>query len=129
MAVTAQALAEEAISPLPTAADLERAARVLSVAVQMVDDYAPNAPDALKDEAVIRFGGYILGSDYGGVRTDEIGPQRTEYTTNHAAAFRNCGASMLLTRHVVRARLANAMRWPWSKTESAKAAAVFQTRL
>lgn len=102
MAVTAQALAEEAISPPPTAADLERAARVLSVAVQMVDDYAPNAPDALKDEAVIRFGGYILGSDYGGVRTDEIGPQRTEYTTNHAAAFRNCGASMLLTRHVVR---------------------------
>ena len=100
MAVTAEALAKEAISPLPTAADLERATRVL--AVQAVDDYAPNAPDALKDEAVIRFGGYLLGSDYGGVRTDEVGPQRMEYTTNHAAAFRNCGAAMLLTRYVVR---------------------------
>ena len=102
MAVTAQQLANEAISPLPSAAELERATRVLSVAVQMVDDYAPNAPDALKDEAVIRFGGYILGSDYGGVRMDELGPQKYEYTTNHAAAFRNCGAAMLLTRYRVR---------------------------
>ena len=41
MALTAQQLANEAISPLPSAAELERATRVLAVAVQVVNDYAP----------------------------------------------------------------------------------------
>ena len=42
MALTAQQLADE------TSAKLARATRVLPVAVQMVNDYAPNAPDVLK---------------------------------------------------------------------------------
>ena len=96
MAVTAQQLADE------TGAAPTRAARVLPVATQMVEDYAPDAPDALKDEATYRLGGYLLSSDYGGVREEEIGPKRLEYVTNHAAAFRNSGAAMLLTRHRVR---------------------------
>ena len=94
--VTATQLAEE------TSAELERAARVLKVASRSVLDYAPKAPTELLNEAVIRFGGYLLGSDYGAVRKETDGPFDTEYQLNHAAAFRNSGAAMLLTRHKVR---------------------------
>ena len=33
--------------------------RLLPVATAIVDDYAPHAPDALANEAAIRFAGYI----------------------------------------------------------------------
>ena len=68
----------------------------------MVLDYAPAAPTALLNEAVIRFAGYLASADYGAVRTQGLGPQSLEWVSNHAAAFRNCGAAALLTRHKVR---------------------------
>lgn len=94
--LTAQALADE------SGATLERATRVLAVAVAVVEEYAPAAPVALKNEAVLRFGGYLLGSDYGGVRSESIGPRQVEYITNSATMFRNSGAAALLTRYRVR---------------------------
>ena len=90
--LTAQELADE------TGADLSRATRVLGVATAMVEDYAPLAPAAVQNEAAIRLGGYLVASDYGAIRAESLGPQSMDYTTNHAAAFRNCGAAMLLTR-------------------------------
>ena len=96
MAVTAQQLAAE------SGATVDRATRVLPVAVQMVEDFAPLAPQILRDEAVIRFCGYLLGSDYGTVQSETIGPFSRTFPVNHAAAFRNCGAAMLLTRYKVR---------------------------
>ena len=91
--LTATALAAE------SGATLARAERILPVAARMVLDYAPGAPVVLLNEAVIRFGGYLAGSDYGAVRTETVGPQSVEYAMNHAAAFRNSGAAALLTRH------------------------------
>lgn len=85
-----------------TSAELARSARVLTVATQAVTDYAPQAPEAMQLEAVLRFGGYLLSSDFGTVRKETDGPFDTEYVTNHAAAFRNSGAAMLLTRYKVR---------------------------
>ena len=96
MAVTAQALADATGAPLDTAT------RLLPVVQQAVDDYAPGAPVPLKDEAVIRFAGYLAQSDFGGVRQEAIGPKTVEYVTSHAAAFRNSGAAALLTRYKVR---------------------------
>ena len=93
MAVSAQQLADE------SSATLERAARVLPVATRAVEDYAANAPDELKDEAIIRFGAYLLTSDYGAVVAQTLGPMSLSFTTNHAAAFRNSGAAMLLTSY------------------------------
>ena len=78
------------------------AARVLAVATQVVEDYAPSAPGVLQNEAVIRFGGYLSQSDFGGIPEETIGPKSVKYTVNHAAAFRNCGAAALLTRYRVR---------------------------
>ena len=94
--VTARQLGEEAN------ASLQRSERVLAVAIQTVVDYAPAAPTTLLDEAVIRFGAYLLGADSGTVRSESDGPFQTEYQLNHATAFRNSGAAMLLTRHKVR---------------------------
>ena len=79
-----------------------RAAELGAVASAMVEQYAPGAPGALKDEAVIRFAGYLAQSDFGTIAKEGIGPRDVEYVTNHASAFRNSGAAMLLTRWRVR---------------------------
>lgn len=80
----------------------ERAAGLGAVASAMVEQYAPDAPVAIKDEAVIRFAGYLAQSDFGGIGKESIGSRDVEYTVNHANAFRNCGAAALLTRWRVR---------------------------
>ena len=74
----------------------------MTVATEHVEDYAPGAPEASQNEAVIRFAGYLAGSDYGGVRAETLGPKSLEFASNHAAMFRNSGAAALLTRWKVR---------------------------
>ena len=91
--LTADELADE------TGETVDRATRALPVAARVVTEYAPDAPTELLNEAVIRFGGYLLASDYGTVRREELGPKAVEYQMNHSAAFRNSGAMMLLTRY------------------------------
>lgn len=81
---------------LETRNEITRAERVLPAVIARVDDYAPQAPAAVRREAAIRFGGYLLGADFGQVRSEAIGPRSIEYVTNHATAFRNSGAKMLL---------------------------------
>ena len=83
----------------------EAAAALGQAAAAIVQNYAPGAPQALRDEACIRFAGYLANSDYGGFRKEPTsvgGQDGGEYVTNHAPAFRNCGAAMLLTRWKVR---------------------------
>ena len=46
--------------------------QVLAVATARVLRYAPEAPDEIHNEAVTRFGGYILWSDYGGVSEERL---------------------------------------------------------
>ena len=94
--LTAAQLAEATGAPLAVAE------RLLQVAARTVLDYAPQAPVVLLNEAVVRLGGYLAQSDFGGVRSETTGPVSVEYNLNHAAAFRNSGAAALLTRHKVR---------------------------
>ena len=56
----------------------------------------------MKREALVRFAGYLLGSDYGGIAKETVGPLDLEHVTNHANAFRNSGAAGLLSRWRVR---------------------------
>lgn len=79
--------------------ELPRVERVLPVATQMVGDYAPQAPTALLNEAVIRFAGYLLEVSVGTVKSATLGPYSQENVVNHADAFRRSGAAMLLTRY------------------------------
>ena len=90
--ITADELAAE------TSITEARAARLLPVAVAIVSEYAPLAPVAILNEAVIRLVGYLGSVDYGTIRSESLGPMAVDYVTNHSAAFRNSGAAMLLTR-------------------------------
>ena len=76
--------------------ELEHAERLLAFAKERVEKTAPTAPDPVCNEAVIRYAGYMLQSDFGGIRREEIGPKSTEYVTNHANAWRNSGAAGIL---------------------------------
>ena len=78
------------------------AARLLPVAVAVVEEYAPAAPSVLQDEAVIRFAGYLAEARFGAVSSRSVDPLSQEYVVNHAPAFRNCGGAALLTRYRVR---------------------------
>lgn len=67
-----------------------------------VEREAPGAPDAVADEALTRFAGYLTQSDFGGVRSEQIEPWRVEYVTTHSNAWRNSGAAGLLAPWKVR---------------------------
>ena len=73
-----------------------------SVASATVEDYAPAAPQALRDSACIRLAGYLYSADFGAVERESIGPRDVSYMRNHGDAFRRSGAAMLLTRWRVR---------------------------
>ena len=79
-----------------------RAAGALAAAAQTVNDYAASAPEALRDEATIRFGVYLLTASPATARSLTVGPISADYVVNHGPAFRNCGAAMLLSRYRVR---------------------------
>ena len=85
------------------AADSDEAACALGeLAAARVELEAPDAPQAVRDECVIRYAGYMAQADFGGVVDETIGPMSITYTVNHAAAFRNCGAAGLLAPWKVR---------------------------
>ena len=106
--ITAETLARriglvfECPDPAAQSAAQALAAQLLAVARAQVEDYAPNAPDQTANEATVRFAGWLAQADFGGVKSESTGPLSVEWTTNHAAAFRNSGAEMLLTRWKVR---------------------------
>ena len=80
-----------------------RAQELLAVASAHVERYAPSAPPAVQNEAVIRFAGYLYGSDYGGILSEtSVGSAVVTYAPNHADAFRRSGAASLLSPYRVR---------------------------
>lgn len=97
--------AREYLSPLiglDAVKDADRIDGVLAAASEIVEEYAPGAPQSVRNEASVRLCGRIVQSDYGGIVEEEIGPQRTEYVVNHAAMFRLSGAMGLLSRWKIR---------------------------
>ena len=56
------------------------------MATARLDREAPGAPDAIANEAVVRYAGYMAQSDYGGVISEQIEPRHVTYTTNHSNA-------------------------------------------
>ncbi|MCY4394987.1 MAG: hypothetical protein OXC10_07630 [Rhodospirillaceae bacterium] len=101
MAVT---LTPEALAARIQGAATEPAAAesLLALAKARVELYAADAPEAVQNEAAIRYAGYMAQSDFGAIRKESIGPSDIEYVTNHAAGFRNSGAAGLLAPWRVR---------------------------
>ena len=89
-----------------TSNDANRATRILAAATEKVREYLGDAyadtPESVVNEAVVRFGGYLAQSDYGGVQSEGEGPLTVAYTTNHANMFRTSGAMALLSPYKVR---------------------------
>lgn len=80
----------------------EDASALGELASARVEREAPGAPQSIRDEAVIRYAGYMAGADYGSIRKESIGPRDVEYITNHANAWRASGAAGLLAPWVRR---------------------------
>ena len=74
-----------------------------STAAARVEKDAPGAPQAVKDEAVIRYAGSLAeATGFGSIREESGGPFSTSLVVNHANAWRNCGAAGLVAPWKVR---------------------------
>lgn len=76
--------------------------QLLEVASAHVERYAPGAPVACRNEAIVRFVGYLAAASPGHLRRLDVGNTELEFVSNHASAFRNSGAAMLLSPWRVR---------------------------
>ena len=84
----------------------QRVARLGAVASARVEQFAPKAPQAIRDEAVIRLAGY-LSARASPVRTFESGSLRVEFATaGLSRPFVYSGARALLAPFVRRRALA-----------------------
>ena len=66
------------------------------LAAARVEREASGAPQAVKNEACIRYIGYLAQADYGAIRSETTGPKSVEYVVNHQRAWINCGARSIL---------------------------------
>ena len=82
--------------------DVATAERLLVVATAMADKYSACAPAPIRREAIIRFCGYLAEAGSGAVMSLDLGGLKQAEVTNHASAFRNCGAAALLSPWKIR---------------------------
>ena len=64
--------------------------RLRPVAIALTEQYAVNAPEAIKSESIVRFIGAMLESGFGAKFTSQVKP------LNHSAMWRTCGSQGLL---------------------------------
>lgn len=78
----------------------------ISIATARVQEYAPSAPLAIRQEAAARFHGYLKEAPSGAVTKMDASASSVQlnrtFQYSHAAAFRNCGAAALLAPWRVR---------------------------
>ena len=82
-------------------ADRDGCRRVLPVVVALVDDYAPEAPEAVANEAAIRAAGWLCERPSGGVLSEKGAEVETRYSGT-MGALRASGAMALLSPWKVR---------------------------
>ena len=90
---------------LATAARLNAqvAERLRAVVVELIEEYAPRAPQAVKNEAAIRFAGYLSQAPSGSIQKIGISDIDIEFRqAPPASSFQLSGAKALLTRWKVR---------------------------
>ncbi|WP_419166407.1 hypothetical protein [Candidatus Palauibacter sp.] len=81
--------------------------RLHPVAVGLVERYAPLAPEAVQNEAVIRCSGWLAEQPSASVRSEAVGDIRTAFSPAMHGALRHSGAMGLLS--LWRARRAGAI--------------------
>ena len=70
--------------------------RVGAAASALIEREAPGAPDAIRDEAVVRCAGWLLDSPASGIRSQAEGEIRTSFSPAMTGAMRASGALSLL---------------------------------
>ena len=82
--------------------DAATATRLLAVATALVERYAPDAPDAISDEATIRAAGWLAEQPAAAIRSESEGDIRTSYAPTHISALRHSGGQALLSPWKIR---------------------------
>ena len=77
--------------------DSTTAARLLAVAAALVGRYAPDAPYAVANEAVIRTVGWLAEQPSAAIRSETEGDIRTSYAPMMQSALRHSGSMALLS--------------------------------
>ena len=81
-------------------ADSEKIVRYAAVASVLVERYAPDAPQVIRDEAVLRCAGWIKGTPaalpLNSLRVGPITIRRNPSMSRYSSALRDSGASVLL---------------------------------
>ena len=65
-------------------------------AAALVSRYAPSAPVAVRNEAVVRTVGWLLDSPAGNIRSESAGPFTTDFAPSQRGAMMHSGAKSLL---------------------------------
>ena len=73
--VTAAVIATELGVDLPTAE------RLLAVSSELVTNFAPAAPDAVLNEAVLRIAGWLFQTPASSIKSEAAGPLRISYNS------------------------------------------------
>ena len=82
--------------------DSTTATRLLPVATELVTRYAPDAPGAISNEAVIRCAGWLSEQPAASITSESEGDIRTSYSPSMLSALRHSGAMGLLSPWKVR---------------------------
>ena len=78
------------------------ASRLLSVTVELVERFAPDAPLSVRSEAIIRCSGWLYESPASGARMERTGEIATSFMPAATGALRASGAMSLLSPWKVR---------------------------
>ena len=77
--------------------DSKTATRLLAVAAELVNRFAPDAPDAISNEAAIRTAGWLAEQPAAAIRAETEGDISTSYAPSQMSALRHSGAMALLS--------------------------------
>ena len=70
--------------------------RLGAVASALVENYAPSAPQVLRDEGVIRTFGWLLDSPASNLRSTTIGPVAHDFAPSQRGALLHSGSKSML---------------------------------
>ena len=90
---------------LPATLTDERVQQLGSTSSAVIEDFAPGAPQNVKDQCVEMYAGYLAEARQSPLVEISAGTLDLKYAenrANHSGAFRLCGAAGLLTRWKIR---------------------------
>ena len=76
--------------------------RLHPVAVALVEQYGPNAPEAIQNEAAIRTAGWLAEQPAAAIRSESVGDITTAFAPSMTGALRHSGAMALLSPWKIR---------------------------